>query len=154
MAAGRAVLYRKKAGTRARRAHPTVAESAAVGIAAADAAAMPAGWTPSRFFGAWKKEVAKTAGFDLVWSNMGHYAGFTPESLEEAVDSVLRTTVLRAYKSGDINEMIRASDNDECAMQSYTTAFVDAFWRDFWTEYREKCPAPGTTAEAGARPVP
>ena len=77
---------------------------------------------------------------------MGHYAGFTPESLEDAVDSVLRTTVMRAYKSGDINEMIRASDNDDCAMQAYTTAFVDAFWRDFWTEYREKYPAPGTTA--------
>ena len=93
MAARQAVLGRKKVGTRARRAHPTVAESAAVAMAAADAAAMPAGWTPSRFFGAWKKEVAKTSGFDLVWSNMGHYAGFTPESLEEAVDSVLRTTV-------------------------------------------------------------
>lgn len=155
MAAGRAVLYRKKAGTKVRRAHPTVAESAAVAMAAADAAAMPAGWTPSRFFGAWKKEVAKTAGFDLVWSDMGHYAGFTPESLDEAVDSVLRTTIAsKAYDSDDFYEGVLASHNDYGAMQSYAAAFVDAFWRDFWTEYREKYPAPGTTAEAGARPVP
>ena len=147
MAARRAVLGRKKAGTRARRAHPTVAESAVVGIAAADAAAMPAGWTPSRFFGAWKKEVAKTAGFDLVWSDMGHYAGFTPESLEEAVDSVLRTTIAsKAYDSDDFYEGVLASHNDYDAMQAYAAAFVDAFWRDFWTEYREKYPAPGTTA--------
>ena len=144
MAARQAVLDRKKAGNKARRrADPTVSESAAVAIAAADAAAMPAGWKPSRFFGAWKKEVAETAGMDLVWSNMGHYAGFTPESLVEAVDSILRTTIAsKAYDSDDFYEGVRASHNDYSAMQAYATAFVDAFWRDFWTEYREKCPEP------------
>ena len=151
MAARQEVLGKKKAGNKARRADPTVAESAVVGIAAADAAAMPAGWKPSRFFGAWKKEVAETAGMNLVWSNMGHYAGFTPDSLVEAVESILRTTVMRAYKSDDIHEVILASDNDGGAMRAYATAFVDAFWRDFWTVYREKYPEPEMAAGAVAR---
>ena len=144
MAAQQAVLGRKEGAKKASRADPTVAESAAVGIAAADAAAMPAGWTPSRFFGAWKKEVAETAGMDLVWGNMGHYAGFTPDSLVEAVDLILRTTIAsKAYDSDDFYEGVRASHNDYGAMQAYATAFVDAFWRDFWTEYRKKYPEPG-----------
>ena len=150
MAARQAVLSRKEGEKKRRRAYPTVAESAVVGIAAADAAAMPAGWKPSRFFGAWKKEVGKTAGMNLVWSNMGHYAGFTPDSLVEAVDLILRITVIRTYKSDDMHEVILASDNDGSAMRAYATAFVDAFWRDFWTEYREKYPEPGMAAGAVA----
>ena len=67
MAARQAVLGRHKAGRKGRRSVPTVAESTAVAVAAAGAAPMPAGWTPSRFFGAWKKEVAETAGFKLYW---------------------------------------------------------------------------------------
>ena len=73
MAARQAVLGRSKAGRKRRRAAPTVSESTSVAVAAADAAAMPAGWTPSRFFGAWKKEVAETAGYKLYWLSMGHY---------------------------------------------------------------------------------
>ena len=152
MADKQAVLRRKEGEKKGRRAYPTVVESAVVGIAAADAAAMPAGWEPSRFFEAWKKEVGKTAGMNLVWSNMGHYAGFTPDSLVEAVDSVLRTTIAsKAYDSDDFYEGVRASHNDYGAMQAYATAFVDAFWRDFWTEYREKYPEPGMVMGLVAR---
>ena len=152
MADKQAVLSRKKGEKKRRRAYPTVAESAVVGIAAADAAAMPEGWTPSRFFGAWKKEVGKTAGMNLVWGNMEHYAGFTPDSLVEAVDLILRTTVIRTYKPDDIHGVILASDNDSGAMRAHATALVDASWRDFWTVYHEKCTEPGMAAGAVARP--
>ena len=137
MAARQEVLGRGGAGVEGRRAVPTITESAIVGIAAADAVAMPAGWRPSRFFGEWKREVARTAGFDLFWDNMGHYKGFTPEARKAAIDSILRTTIMsKAYDSEDFYEGVLASHNDYGAMQAYAAAFVDAFWRDFWTGHR------------------
>lgn len=132
MAARQAVLGRSKAvGQRQRAAH-TIDESTVAAAAAAGAAPMPAGWMPSRFFGAWKKEVAKRSGFELFWSHMGYYKGFTPDARKRAIDSVLRATTTPAYKSDDFYEGVIASHNDYAAMQAYAAAFVDAFWDDFW----------------------
>ena len=137
MAARQAVLGRSARERKERRGVPTIADSAMVGVAAADAAAMPTDWKPSRFFEAWKKEVGKTAGFDLFWNNMGYYKGLTTESRKEAIDSILRTTIMsKAYNSDDFYEGVLASHNDYDAMQAYVAAFVDAFWKDFWTEHR------------------
>ena len=137
MAARQAVLGRSKAGRKRRRATPTVAESTAVAVAAADAAAMPAGWKPSRFFGAWKKEVAETAGFKLYWLSMGHYMILTPVDRKYVIDKILRITIASgAYESDDFYEGVIASHNDYEAMQAYVAAFVDAFWDDFWAGHR------------------
>lgn len=143
MAARQSVLGGSKAAGQGRRATHTIAESAAVAAAAAESAAMPAGWKPSRFFGAWKKEVAKRSGFGLFWDNMGYYRGFTPDARKEAIDSVLRTTIMRGYKSDDFYEGVLASHNDYEAMQSHAAAFVDAFWKDFWADHRENRPGCG-----------
>ena len=101
---------------------------------------MPEGWKPSRFFGAWKKKVAKRSGFELFWDNMGHYMGFTPGARKEAIDSVLRTTIMRGYKSDDFYEGVLASHNDYKAMQAHAAVFVDAFWKDFGADHPESCP--------------
>ena len=132
MAARQAVLGRSNAGRKRQRAAPTVAESTAVAVAAADAAAMPAGWAPSRFFGAWKKEVAETAGFKLYWLNMGYYMILTSDDRKRVIDRILRTTIMEGYKSDDFYEGVLASHDDYAAMQAYAAAFVDAFWCDFW----------------------
>ena len=144
MAARQAVLGRSKAAGQRRRAAHTIAESSVVAVAAAEATAMPAGWAPSRFFGAWKKEVAKRSGFELFWSHMGYYKGFTPDARKRAIDSVLRATTTPAYKSDDFYEGVIASHNDYAAMQAYAAAFVDAFWDDFWARHRENRPEAGT----------
>ena len=137
MAARQAVLDGSKEGTRGRRASHTVAESSAVAVGAAESAAMPSGWRPSRFFASWKKEVAKRSGFELFWDNMGYYEGFTPDARREAIDSVLRTTIMQGYRSDDFYEGVLASHGDYAAMWAYATAFVDAFWDDFWAGHRE-----------------
>ena len=137
MAAQQAALDGSKEGTRGQRASHTIAESSAVAVAAAESAAMPAGWRPSRFFASWKKEVAMRSGFDLFWDNMGYYEGFTPDARREAIGSVLRTTMVSAYESDDFYEGVLASHGDYAAMWAYATAFVDAFWDDFWAGHRE-----------------
>ena len=133
MATRQAVLGRSKAAGQRQRAAHTIDESTAAAAAAADAAAMPAGWAPSRFFGTWKKEVCKTAGFDVYWSSMGHYRVITPEIRGRIVDTILRTTIMEGYKSDDFYEGVLASHGDYAAMQAYAAAFVDAFWKYFWT---------------------
>ena len=136
MAAPLAALGGDGSGKAGRRAPHSVAESAVVGIAAAEAAAMPEDWKPTRFFGAWKNEVVKRSGFELFWDNMGNCEGFTPEARREAIDSILRTTIMRGYKSDYFYEGVIASHNDYAAMQAYAAAFVDAFWGDFWAGRR------------------
>ena len=136
MAARQAVLGRSKAGGTRQRAAHTIDESTAAAAAAAEAAAMPEGWKPTRFFGTWKKEVAKTAGFDVYWSSMGHYRVITPEIRGRIVDTILRTTIMEGYKSDDFYEGVLASHDDYEAMQAYVAAFVDAFWDDFWAGHR------------------
>ena len=128
MAARQAVLGRGRAGGGGRRAARTVAES----TAAAVAAPMPPGWTPSRFFGTWKKEVAETAGFKLYWLNMGYYMILAPDDRKRVIDRILRTTIMDGYESDDFYEGVLASHGDYAAMQAYAAAFVDAFWADFW----------------------
>ena len=153
MAARQSVLDRDEAARQERRAIHTIAESAAVAAAAAESAAMPAGWKPSRFFGAWKKEVAKRSGFELFWDNMGYYMGFTPDARKEAIDSVLRTTIMRGYKSDDFYEGVLASHNDYKALQAHAAVFVDAFWKDFWADHREGGPDGGNRGEFWAHPA-
>ena len=152
MAAPLAALGGDGSGRAGRRAAHTVAESAVVGIAAAEAAAMPDDWTPTRFFGAWKNEVAKRSGFELFWDNTGHCEGFTPEARREAIDSILRTTIMRGYKSDDFYEGVLALHNDYAAMQAYAAAFVDAFWGDFWAG-RRNARTGGGRSRGDARPV-
>ena len=137
MADRRAAHGRGREGRKGRRASPTVAESAAVAVAAAESAAMPAGCMPSRFFASWKGEVAKRSGFELFWDNMGYYEGFTPDALKEAIDSILRTSMVRGYRTDDFYEGALASHGDYAAMQAYAAACVDAFWDDFWAGHRE-----------------
>ena len=132
MAVTQVAVERKKGGQKRRRVVHTIAESTAVAAAAAESAAMPAGWGPSRFFEAWKKVAAKTAGSEVYWYTMGHYVTLTPDARGQVVDTVLRTTIMRAYKSDDFYEGVLASHNDYEAMQAYAAAFVDAFWGDFW----------------------
>lgn len=132
MAAWQAVLGGSGEAAKGRRALPTVAESAAVAEAVAEAAAMPAGWKPSRFFEAWKRRVVNMAGFKIYWLNMGHYRILAPDDRQHVIDSILRTTIMHAYKSSDFYKGVLASHNDYEAMQSYAAAFVDAFWADFW----------------------
>ena len=152
MAARQAVLGRSKAvGQRQRAAH-TIDESTVAAAAAAGAAPMPAGWAPSRFFGAWKKEVARTAGFDVYWSSMGHYRVITPEIRGRIVDTILRTTIMAGYKSDDFYEGVLASHDDYAAMQAYAAAFVDAFWGYFWEGRADPC-AGGGGGRDGARPA-
>ena len=138
MAAWQAVLGGGGKTAKGRRALPTVAESAAVAEAVAEAAAMPAGWKPSRFFGAWKKEVADMAGYKLYWLYMGHCRVLAPDDRQHVIDSILRTTIAsKAYDSDDFCEGVLASHNDYGAMQAYAAAFVDAFWADFWADRLE-----------------
>ena len=124
-----------------RRAPPTVGSAAGAGVDAASRATMPAGWKPSRFFDAWKDEVGRTAGADLFWEYMGHFRGLTPKIRREAIDSILRTTIMPAYKSDDFYEGVRASHNDYDAMKAYAAAFLDAFWENLWAGYRASHPA-------------
>ncbi len=134
MAARQAVLDRSKATGQRQRAAHTIGESAVAAAAAAESAAMPAGWRPSRFFGAWKREVDKTAGFDVYWSTMGHYEILTPKAKKRIVGTILRTTIAsEAYDSDDFYEGVIASHNDYEAMQAYAAAYVDAFWQYYWT---------------------
>ena len=81
-----------------------VAGSTAAAAAAAEAATVPPGWTPSRFFGGWKKVAAKAAGFEAYWRTMGNYETPTPETRERIVDAILRTTIVEGYESGDFYE--------------------------------------------------
>ena len=135
MAARQAVLGKYQTGGKRRRVHHTLAESAKAAAAAAAAAPMPAGWTPSRFFGAWRKEVDETAGFEVYWSSMGHYRALTPKVKKKIIKTILRITIAsEAYDSDDFYEGVLASHNDYEAMQAYTAAFVDAFWKCFWTD--------------------
>ena len=153
MAARQAVLGGSKTeGTRHRAAH-TIAESAGAAAAAAEAATMPAGWRPSRFFGAWKKEVDETAGFEVYWSSMGHYRALTPKVKKKIIKTILRITIASgAYDSDDFYEGVIASHNDYEAMQAYAAAFVDAFWDDFWAGHRD-ARAGGGRGRDDAHPV-
>ena len=136
MAARQAVLGRHDAGKKKRRALPTVEESTAVSVAAADAAAMPAGWKPSRFFEAWKKKVAETAGGQICWFTMGHYMILTPDDRRYIIDKISRITIASGvYRTDDFYEGVYASHNDYGAMQLYLAVFVDTFWKDFWAGY-------------------
>lgn len=150
MAARQAVLGGIKAGDKGRRRPHTIAESAVVGVAAAEAAAMPEGWTPSPRFDAWKREVSGTAGINLFWDNIRYYKGFTPDARKEAIDSILRTTIMPAYESDNFYEGVLASHDDYAAMQAYAAAFLDAFWEDFWAEHQ----AADREAGAGVGPCP
>ena len=152
MAARQAVLGRGKAAGQRQRAAHTIDESTVAAAAAAEAAPMPSGWTPSRFFGAWKKEVAKTAGFDVYWSSMGHYRVITPEIRGRIVDTILRTTIMEGYNSDDFYEGVLASHDDYDAMQAYAAAFVDAFWCDFWAGHRNTRTGGGSGRD-GAHPA-
>ena len=136
MAARQAVLGRHDAGKKKQRARPTVEESMAVSVAAANAAAMPAGWKPSRFFEAWKKKAAETAGNEICWFTMGHYMILTPNKKKYLINKISRITIASdAYDSDDFYEGVHASHNDYDAIQLYLAAFVDAFWKDFWAGY-------------------
>ena len=132
MAARQAAIGVKQGGAQERRVAHTVAESAAAAMAAAEAAEMPAGWRPSRFFGAWKKLAARAAGSEAYWFTLGHYIVLTPDTREQIVDAILRTTTMRGYRSDDFYEGVLASHGDYAAMQAYAAALVDAFWDDFW----------------------
>ena len=134
MAARQAALGRSEAEGQRQRAAHTIGESTAAAAAAAESAAMPAGWKPSRYFEVWKKEATKTAGFDVYWSSMGHYRIITPDIRKRIVDTILRTTIMTAYESDDFYEGVLASHNDYGAMQAYAAAFVDAFWGYFWAD--------------------
>ena len=132
MTAQQAAIGGKGEGEKERRVDHTIAESTAAGTAAADAAAMPAGWRPTRFFGKWKKLAARAAGFEVHWFTMGYYEVLTPDTREQIVDMVIRTTMMEGYACDDFYKGVLASHNDHEAMQAYVGAFVDAFWADFW----------------------
>ncbi len=135
MTTQQAVLSKRRADLKGRHVAPTVDESMAAGVAAAEAAAMPAGWKPSRFFEAWKKVAAEKSAFKLCWLNMGHYSALTPKDRKRVIGKILRITIAsRAYDSDDFYEGVLASHNDYGAMQVYVSAFVDAFWKDYWTD--------------------
>ena len=134
MATTQLALGRRGATGQRQRAAHTIGESSVVAAAVAEAATMPAGWKPSRFFGAWKMEVNKKAGFDVYWSTMGHYEILTPKAKGRIIKTILRTTIAsKAYDSDDFYEGVLASHDDYEAMQAYAAAFVDAFWQYYWT---------------------
>ena len=137
MAARQDAIGGKTGGAKERRIVHTIAESAAAGTAAAEAAAMPAGWKPSRFFGAWKKMAAKTTGLEIYWFTLGHCKALAPDAREQIVDSVLRITTADGCRPDDFYEGVLASHDDYAAMQAFAAALVDAFWGDFWACCRE-----------------
>ena len=132
MAAQQAAIGGKQGGAQERRVAHTIGESMAAAAAVAEAAAMPAGWRPSRFFGAWKKVAARAAGSEVYWFTLGHYKILTPDARERIVDGILRTSIMRGYRSDDFYEGVLASHGDYAAMQAYAAALVGAFWDDFW----------------------
>lgn len=149
-AIGRQELEERK---QAQAAPTTVGEAAVVGADAASKAAMPAGWKPSRFFKAWKKEVDRTAGADLFWEYMGYSGRITPNIRRDAIDSILRTTITPTYRSGDFYEGVYASHNDYDAMRAYAAAFLDAFWDILWAGRRPSRPAAACGGDGRSEPA-
>ena len=109
MAARQATLGRSEAAGQRQRAAHTIGESTAAATAAAESAAMPAGWEPSRFFEEWKGEIAKRSGTMVYWSTMGHYEALTPKARMRVIKTILRITIAsNAYESDDFYEGVLA----------------------------------------------
>ena len=92
------------------------------------------GWKPSAYFEEWKKAVGRTKG-NLAWEYMQFCAGMPPNVRKHAIESILRRTMPRAYRSGDGSTAPDAMRNDLYAMWEYATRFFDGFWEEFCARF-------------------
>ena len=92
------------------------------------------GWKPSAYFEEWKKAVGRTKG-NLAWEYMQFCAGMPPNVRKHAIESILRRTMPRAYRSGDGSTAPDAMRNDLYAMWEYATRFFDGFWEEFCAQF-------------------
>ena len=108
----------------------------------APASVMPVpGWKPSMYFEKWKKAVGRTRG-NLAMEYVQFCTGMPPNVRRHAIESILRRTMPRAYRSSDGNVAPDAMGNDLYAMWEYATRFFDEFWAEFCARFWKNAVGP------------
>ena len=92
------------------------------------------GWKPSMYFEEWKKAVGRTRG-GLAMDYVQFCGGMPPDARKQAIESILRQTMPRVYRSDDDDAARDAMYNDLYAMWEYATRFFDDFWKEFCAQF-------------------